>query len=68
VLGGAPGDAFATLERWSRSHGLPGLDALGISAADRRAAAAAAATSSSMQSNPAALDAQALETLMEHAR
>lgn len=68
ALGGTEAQAFTTLATWSRAQGLPGLDGLGISAADRAAAAAAAASSSSMKANPVALSEGDLATVMEAAR
>lgn len=68
AFGGQPDQAFTTLAAWSRDAGLPGLDALEISAEDRRAAAEAAAASSSMKANPVELSVAELEALMEAAR
>lgn len=68
TLGGTTQDAFATLAGWARANGLPGLDGLGIDAADRTAAAQAAATSSSMKANPVLLIVADLEAVMEAAR
>ncbi|NDR59724.1 iron-containing alcohol dehydrogenase [Aliiruegeria sabulilitoris] len=64
----AEGDAFGALATWSTRCGLPGLDALGVSAEDRAAAAEAAATSSSMKANPVALTVSELKAMMEAAR
>ena len=60
--------AFDTLAEWSQSHGLLGLDGLGISSEDRSNAAVAAASSSSMKANPADLSAEDLLSMMEQAR
>ncbi|SDL59555.1 iron-containing alcohol dehydrogenase [Aliiruegeria lutimaris] len=64
----AEGEAFDALASWSTDCGLPGLDALGVSAKDRAAAAEAAATSSSMKANPVALTVAELNAMMEAAR
>jgi alcohol dehydrogenase class IV len=68
VLGGASDDAFQTLAQWSRDQGLPGLDGLGVSQAERDAAAQAAATSSSMKANPVPLSLEDLNALLLQAR
>lgn len=57
-------DGCAALAGWSRTAGLPGLTALGITADDRAQAAIAAAASSSMKANPAALSAATLAKVM----
>ncbi len=67
TIGGSPEDAFDRLAVWSRKAGLPGLDALGITADHRAAAATAAAASSSMKANPVPLTSDALAEAMEHA-
>jgi alcohol dehydrogenase class IV len=64
----APEAALEQLAAWSRAQGLPGLDALGVSAEDRAAAAEAAASSSSMKANPVPLSADQLHSLMAAAR
>jgi alcohol dehydrogenase class IV len=61
--GGAPDDAFDTLEA-----GLPGLDAQGITDAARSKAAKDAVSSSSMKANPVALSESQLLDVMERAR
>lgn len=68
ALGGSDAQALSTLAGWSRGAGLPGLDALGISAGARDAAASAAAASSSMRANPVALDKGQLSEIMDRAR
>lgn len=60
--------AFEKLEQWSKSNGLLGLDALGVSEEDRHQAAQDAATSSSMKANPVALTTAHLVEIMEKAR
>lgn len=60
--------ALHSLADWSRSNGLPGLDAMGFTPEHLTAAATAAASSSSMQANPAALTSGDLLALMEAAR
>ena len=67
-IGGAPDRAFDTLADWSRKAGLPGLDALGVSAEHREAAALAAASSSSMKANPVPLTSETLLEALERAR
>ncbi|MEP2506978.1 MAG: iron-containing alcohol dehydrogenase [Paracoccaceae bacterium] len=67
TFGGHPEDAFDRLARWSRKAGLPGLDALKITANHRAAAATAAAASSSMKANPVPLPSDALAEAMEYA-
>lgn len=68
VLGGTPDRAYDTLAGWSRDAGLPGLNAHGISEADRIAAARAAATSSSMKANPVPLAEEMLAEIMDQAQ
>ena len=68
AIGGTPEDAFDTLHAWSRTAGLPGLDAQGITDAARAKAAKDAASSSSMKANPVALNETQLLELMERAR
>lgn len=68
AFGGAPDAAFDVLHDWSRSAGLPGLDALGISDAALAQAARDAVSSSSMKANPVALSEAQLSELMERAR
>ena len=68
AFGVAPDAAFDVLHDWSRSAGLPGLDALGISDAARAQAARDAVSSSSMKANPVALSEAQLSELMERAR
>ncbi|WP_371685641.1 iron-containing alcohol dehydrogenase [Tropicimonas sp. IMCC6043] len=68
ALGGAPESAFERLAAWSRAAGLAGLDAQGVSAADRAAASKAAASSSSMKANPVALSEAELAAVIEAAR
>ena len=68
ALGGTPEAAYDTLAAWSRSAGLPGLDAQGITEADRARSANAAATSSSMKTNPVPLAEDILAEMMELAR
>ena len=68
ALGGPKAAALTTLADWSCTAGLPGLDALGITAGARAAAADAAAASSSMKANPAALDKAQLSAIMALAR
>ncbi len=68
AFGGAPGDAFDTLHKWSREAGLPGLDAQGITNTARAQAAKDAVSSSSMKANPVALTEEQLLDLMERAR
>jgi len=68
ALGGAPEQAFETLNRWSRDQGLAGLDGLGVSDTAREAAAQAAATSSSMKANPVALSLDDIHALLHRAR
>ncbi|MFW2541377.1 iron-containing alcohol dehydrogenase [Primorskyibacter sp. 2E107] len=63
----APSDAFDSLARWSREQGLPGLDALAVTAEHREAAARMAASSSSMKANPVMLDEAALNRIMQAA-
>lgn len=60
AFGGAPDDDAATLARWMRAQGLPGLAAIGLAAADHAAIAREAAGSSSMKANPAPLGEAAL--------
>lgn len=60
--------ALDALAQWSRSQGLPGLAALGISQEACAAAADAAALSSSMRANPVALDKHQLSEIMENAQ
>ena len=62
--GGAGAEA---LHRWSRSHGLPGLAALGLGAADHAAVAAAAAGASSMKANPVVLPDAVLRDILRAA-
>ena len=68
ALGCDTGIAFENLEQWSKSNGLLGLDALGVSEEDRHKAAQDAATSSSMKANPVALTSAHLAEIMEKAR
>lgn len=60
-------DALAALAVWSRQHGLPGLEAMGLSAADRPKIAEAAMGSSSMKGNPVVLPVERLIEAMEAA-
>jgi len=59
--------ALEALAQWSRREGLPGLDAMGLRAADRGAIAEAATASSSMQGNPVTLSVSQLVEIMEAA-
>ena len=52
------------LADWSRQAGLPGLGAMGITAADCELAAVAAQGASSMQANPVALDLADLSAIL----
>ncbi|TRD22207.1 iron-containing alcohol dehydrogenase [Palleronia caenipelagi] len=61
-------DAFDALRDWSRNSGLPGLDGLSITEANRNEAAEMAASSSSMKANPVPLDAESLRVMMNAAR
>lgn len=61
-------NALDALAEWSRSHGLPGLSAQGISPDACAAAAEAAVLSSSMRANPVALDIQQLSEITENAQ
>ena len=60
ALGVEPHQAWPELAAWSRRHGLPGLDAMGLKAVDRQRVAEAALASSSMQGNPVALSVETL--------
>lgn len=57
----------ADLADWAQSHGLPGLQALGVNAAQHASIAQAAQVSSSMKANPVPLDAAILERLLDAA-
>lgn len=59
--------ALEALTHWSRRHGLPGLEAMGLRVADRRGIAEAATGSSSMRGNPVALSVSRLIEVMEAA-
>ncbi|MEN8838216.1 MAG: iron-containing alcohol dehydrogenase [Celeribacter marinus] len=67
-LGRTPESAFETLAAWSRSHGLQGLDELGLCDADLKDAAHAASTSSSMKANPVVLSYDNLAQILKAAR
>lgn len=67
ALGGAADDAPATLAKWSATHGLPRLGAMGLVREDLHAIAEAAGGSSSMKANPAVLSAAALHAVLERA-
>ncbi|WP_208016283.1 iron-containing alcohol dehydrogenase [Meridianimarinicoccus aquatilis] len=67
VLGGTAQDAPATLARWSATHGLPRLGAMGLAREDLPAIAEAAGGSSSMKANPVPLSAAALLGVLERA-
>lgn len=67
ALGVDRGEAWAELAAWSRHHGLPGLEAMGLKAADRQRIAQAALGSSSMQGNPVALSVDTLIGVLENA-
>ena len=56
--------AAALLSNWSRAAGLPGLNALGITAQHQDSAATAAASSSSMAANPVPLSRDQLLSVM----
>lgn len=60
-------NAAGALACWAQSCGLAPLSGLGVDADMRNAAAQAAATSSSMKANPAPLDAETLENIMNSA-
>ena len=68
AFGGTQVESFARLAKWSRDHGLPGLDAQGVTGVHRMKAAEMAASSSSMKSNPVSLDVSQLLKIMETAR
>ncbi len=55
------------IEDWIHGEGLPRLSELGLGAADHGKVAEAALASSSMKTNPAALDAADLRTILEKA-
>ena len=65
AFGGGPGTE--ALHRWSRSHGLPGLSALGLDAGEHAGVAAAAAGASSMKANPVVLSGAVLQTILRAA-
>jgi alcohol dehydrogenase class IV len=67
AFGGGTGAGAEALHRWSRSHGLPGLAALGLGAADHAAVAAAAAGASSMKANPVVLPDAVLRDILRAA-
>jgi alcohol dehydrogenase class IV len=63
-----PGPGSAALQGWSRTAGLPGLDALGLKTDDHQAVAEAAIAASSMRANPVALGVEALRAVLAAAR
>jgi alcohol dehydrogenase class IV len=63
-----PGPGSAALHAWSRTAGLPGLDALGLDLKDHLPVATAALVTSSMRANPVALTAEALCRVLAAAR
>jgi alcohol dehydrogenase class IV len=55
AFGTGADEAPAALARWSRSHGLPRLTAMGLSPVNHRAVAETSMTASSMKGNPVTL-------------
>lgn len=67
ALGCTPDQAPAALQAWAQRHGLPGLAAQGVQAADHARIAEAARDSSSMKGNPVPLERAALIAVLQAA-